>query len=131
MSLVAIKDTARAPAYAGFVLKQRPKVGKSVAVNLKRLMAHRRWSQVKLAHESGVSQTHISALLRGDSSCTVDTANALAEPFGLSGWHLQIPELPDDLVISPAIERLVQAYLHASSDGRNFLDAAADRELKR
>lgn len=131
MMLATIKDTARLTAYRSVVATHRPKTQDSVAANLRRLMAMVHWSQVKLAKESGVSQTHISAILRGDSSCTVETAEALAKAFGLKGWHLLIPNLPDELVSSPSLFRLVEAYIHSNAAGREFLDAAANRELKR
>jgi transcriptional regulator with XRE-family HTH domain len=131
MALELIKDTARVAAYAGVVSRQRPSTKDIVPNNLRRLMKLRDWSQVKLAQESGVSQTHISAILRGDSSCTVEMAEMLAKPFNLNGWHLLIKDLPDELVNSPSLNRLVEAYIGATHDGRDFLDAAVDRELKR
>jgi transcriptional regulator with XRE-family HTH domain len=131
MQLVAIKDTAKARPYPLVMTKARPSTKEILALNLKRLMGMRKWTQVKMAQESGVSQTHISAILRGDSSCTVETADALAKPFNLTGWHLLIARLPDNLVSSPSLNRLVEAYIDATEDGREFLDAAVDRELKR
>ncbi len=133
MQLGAIKDTARTHPYALVMTraKARPSTKDTVPGNLRRLMEVRHWSQVKLAQESGVSQTHISAILRGDSSCTVEMADMLAKPFNLNGWHLLIPNLPDELVNSPSLNRIVQAYIGANTDGREFLDAAVDRELKR
>lgn len=131
MMLATIKDTARAQAYCSVMASRRPKTQDSVAGNLRRLMTMVHWSQVRLAKESGVSQTHISAILRGDSSCTVETAESLAKAFGLKGWHLLIPNLPDELISSPSLSRLMDAYIHSDAAGRDFLDAAASRELKR
>jgi transcriptional regulator with XRE-family HTH domain len=110
---------------------KRPRTHDSVASNLRRLLALRDWSQVKLSHESGISQTHISAILRGESSATVEVAAALAKPFGLNGWHLLIPNLPDELLTSPSLSNLLNAYIDANQAGRDFLDAAAQREIKR
>jgi transcriptional regulator with XRE-family HTH domain len=127
------KDTARRTEYAfGMAIKRhRPPTQSSVAKNLRALMDSSGWNQSELARRSGVSQRHISDILSNRSNCTVPLANALATPFGLNGWHLLLPDLPTDLVASPAIARLVSAYINADADGREFMDAAAAREAKR
>lgn len=89
------------------------------------------WNQSELGRRSGVSQRHISDILKSHTQCTIPVANDLAAPFGLTGWHLLLPELPKDLVASPAIAKLVAAYIKADEAGREFLDAAAEREIKR
>lgn len=88
-------------------------------------------NQSELARRSGVSQRHISDIVNGLSECTDPIADALALPFGLKGWHLRLPNLKEDLVGSPAIAKLVEAYINADAAGREFLDAAAIREAKR
>lgn len=127
------KDTARTSRYAfGMATRrQRPITANSVAKNLKALMEGAGWNQTELARRSGVSQRHISDILNGHAHCTVPFANELAGPFNLHGWHLLLPDLPTDLVASPAIAKLVAAYINADEAGREFLDAAGERELKR
>jgi transcriptional regulator with XRE-family HTH domain len=128
------KDTARGKDYALCMAtkRQRPVIASSVATNLAVLlrMAMNN-NQSELARRSKVSQRHISDIINGRSECTGPIANMLAAPFGLKGWHLQLPNLPKDLVASPAIAKLVEAYISADEAGRDFLDAAANRELKR
>lgn len=124
MSLELVKDTARTPRYAGAMAKPRPKTTDSISTNLKRLMTARKWSQSELARLSGVSQTHIGGILRGESDCTVDMANQLAHPFGTTGWVLIMPNLPDELINSTSVQTLMDFYLGADADGREFLDAA-------
>ena len=87
-------------------------------------------SQRDLAAKSGVSQRQISNILSDATSCSVDTAQALAKAFGLEGWHLLVPNLPDELLSSPSLERLVRAYIGAPASAREFMDTLADRELK-
>ena len=127
------KDTARRTEYAfGMATKrQRPPTSSSVAKNLAMLMEAAGWNQSELGRRSEVSQRHISDILNGRSECTVPIASKLAAPFGLTGWHLLLPDLPKDLVASPAIAKLVSAYIHADEAGRTFMDAAAARETKR
>lgn len=133
IALVEGKDTARTSEYPfGMATRrQRPHTANSVAKNLKALMEGADWNQSELARRSGVSQRHISDILKGHTQCTIPVANDLAAPFGLTGWHLLLPDLPKDLVGSPAIARLVAAYIKADAAGREFLDAAGEREFKR
>jgi transcriptional regulator with XRE-family HTH domain len=88
-------------------------------------------NQSELARRSGVSQRHISDIVNGRTECTAPVMNDLAAPFGLKGWHLMLPNLSKDLIASPAIGKLVEAYINADEAGREFLDAAGERELKR
>lgn len=127
------KDTARTNEYAfGMAIKrQRPHTFNSVAKNLKALMDGAGMNQSELARQSGISQRHISDILKGNTQCTVPVTNSLAAPFGLTGWHLLLPDLPTDLVASPAIAKLVEAYIKADAAGREFLDAAGEREFRR
>lgn len=81
-------------------------------------------TQTELAKQSGVSQTHIGGILRKESSCTIEMADALAAPFGLTGWQLIMPNLPDDLVGSQALQRFFDTYIGTDDAGREFMDAA-------
>jgi len=128
------KDTARRTDYDfGMATKRhRPVIASSVSKNLRMLLdLTMDGNQSELARQSGVSQRHISDIINGRTECTYPIAAALAGPFGLEGWHLQLPGLPKDLVASPSIARLVAAYINADDAGREFMDAAAAREAKR
>lgn len=56
--------------------------------NLRRLMEQRGWSQPELSRRSGVSQTYIGKILRGESVPTVDKVEALAAAFKLDALEL-------------------------------------------
>jgi len=107
----------------------RPRTRETLARNLRVLMDRAEWSQRDLAAQSKVSQRQISNILSMTTSCSVETAEALAKPFGLQGWHLVLPNLPVDLVQSTSIARLVSAYIAAQGPSRAFMDSLADREL--
>lgn len=93
-------------------------------------MTIRDWTQVDLAGKSGVSQTMISSILRAQAGCSVETADALAHAFGLTGWHLLMPGLTEDLLKSKAVQRLLDSYVNASPEGQALIDAMAVRESK-
>jgi transcriptional regulator with XRE-family HTH domain len=127
------KDTARAYSYClGMPARSiTPEDQLPVfAANLSRLLERAGLNQTQLAEKSGVSQRHISALVRGESDCTLQVAEQLAKPFGLRGWQLMLPNLPIELVNSPRVLRLVETYLDASEEGRALLDAMAQRERR-
>jgi transcriptional regulator with XRE-family HTH domain len=71
----------------------------TVRLNLRRLMDQRGWNQVELARRSGVSQTMIGKVLRGESVPTVDTVEALANAFKLEALEfMREPGTAPDLV---------------------------------
>jgi len=126
MTLAAIKETARTCLYAFRMKVERLFSGNAVAANLTRLMERREWSQSELSRKSGVSQTHIGAIIRGETECSVEIAAKLAEPFGKTAWHLFIVDLPSDLLHSEDLTKLFATYLEASPVKRHLIDAAAD-----
>ena len=71
----------------------------TIRLNLKRLMDQRGWKQPELARRSGVSQTMIGKVLRGESVPTVDTVEALATAFKLDALEfMREPGTTPDLV---------------------------------
>lgn len=100
------------------------------ALNLARLMDRLGLNQSQLSRKTGVSQRHISALLRGESDCTLQIAEEIAKPFGLRGWQLMLPRMPDELIDSPRLSSLVESYIEASDEGRAVFDALAIRERR-
>lgn len=128
--LSLLRQTATQRLYRCYVAPKRPSTRETLAKNLKTLMTIRDWTQVQLAEKSGVSQTMISSILRQDSSCSVETADALAHAFGLTGWHLLMPGLNVDLLKSKAVQRLLESYLDATPEGQALIDAMAIRESK-
>lgn len=108
----------------------KPSTKEVFANNLRHLMKLADLNQTELAKKAGVSQKSISNILSGGQAPTIETAEKLAEPFGLKGWHLIMSGLPDDLISSPSIERLFSSYTNASSEGRKLIDMVAEREAK-
>lgn len=106
----------------------RPRTRDAISRNLKMLMAHADYSQRDLAAKSGVSQRQISNILSGATSCSIEVADALGKAFNLNGWQLMIHDLPEALVDSPSISRLVDSYIHASAAARLYMDEIAARE---
>lgn len=128
--LPLLRQTATQRLYRCYVAPARPNTRKTLANNLRTLMRIRDWTQVQLAEKSGVSQTMISSVLGEKSGCSVETADALAHAFGLTGWHLLMPNLTEDLLKSKAVQRLLESYVNATAEGQALIDAMAIRESK-
>lgn len=122
--LSLLRQTATQRLYRCYVAPKRTSTRDTLARNLKTLMTIRGWTQVQLAEKSGVSQTMISSILGAKSGCSVETADALGLAFGLTGWHLLMPGLTEDLLKSKAVQKLLESYIAESPEGRAFIDAA-------
>jgi transcriptional regulator with XRE-family HTH domain len=128
--LSLLRQTATQRLYRCYVAPKRPNTRETLAKNLRTLMTIRDWTQVDLAGKSGVSQTMISSVLNERSGCSIETADALAHAFGLTGWHLLMPGLTEDLLKSKAVQKLLETYVNATPEGQALIDAMAVRESK-
>lgn len=104
----------------------------TLATNLAHLMDKKDWSQKKLAEVSGVAQKTISNMLNagkpGIGASTLDKVEAVAKAFGLEGWHLLMPNLPDDIVDCKSLSQLVSDFLEAPPEGQTTISHTAHRE---
>lgn len=121
----------RKPLPLRFTLMARQSTRDNLVSNLRWLMQATNWNQVELAKRSTVSQKSISKILRGEMVPTIELADKLAAAFGLSGWHIIMPDLPRDLVGSTTIEKLFKDFVLSDDDGREMLLRMAAREAKR
>lgn len=106
----------------------RPKTRNALASKLKKLMEVEGMTQRDLAAVSGVSQTQIGNILRGTTSCSTETADALAKPFGMSGWQLTAAHIPANFRHSGSLNKLIAAYTNASDDLRKYIDSIVEHE---
>jgi transcriptional regulator with XRE-family HTH domain len=123
------KPTATRARQTGGMAVKRPATRQTLAENLAALMAQAGWNQVELSKRSGVSQRQISNILRQETGCSIEHADALARAFGLQGWHLIMPTLRRDLS-GGALEKLIDRYAAASAEGRAAIDRIAELESR-
>jgi len=127
------KDTARASAYAfrmaGEGEKQRTptRAMRNVAI----LMRWKGWNQSELGRRSGVSQRHISDLLRGHADCTTEVVEQLAAAFGIPGWQLMVSDVTEELLTGTDLKIVVDTFV-SNPRGRKLILGAVDmvRETK-
>ena len=105
----------------------RPNTRDSLAANLRLLMDMAHLDQPKLAKLSGVSQKTISNMVNRRTAPTLDKVEAVANAFGLTAWHLILPDLPKELVSGGRIEQMVSRYLHANPAERDYVDLILSR----
>ena len=101
-----------------------------LARNLSYLMKKNEVSERTLEKLSGVSQKQINNIRNEVHTPSLDTIEKIATVFGIAGWHMIMPELPESLLESPAIENLVKSYTKASEEGREVILKLAEREGK-
>lgn len=123
------KATATVFGHARGMSVKRPDTRATLARNLSLLMSQEGWNQVDLAKHSGVSQRQISNILRRETGCSVEHAEALARAFGLQGWHLIMPTLRQDLQAG-MVAKLIDHYAAASDAGRSAIDRVAELESR-
>jgi transcriptional regulator with XRE-family HTH domain len=108
----------------------RPLPKDSLVTNLRMLLAKTGMSVGELASKSGVSKRMIDYILAGERKATIPTAEKLAEPFGLSGWQLIMPNLPYELARNGKLDRLIDSYEHSNDATRGYVDSVLERERK-
>jgi transcriptional regulator with XRE-family HTH domain len=129
-TLIDVQNTAQCLQYAFVMAKPRPKTRNTLAHKLKALMDASEMTQRGLAAASGVSQRQISNIVRGENSPSIEVAEALARPFGLTGWQLISPNIPANYKHARPLNDLITAYTQASEEVRRYIDVIVERERK-
>lgn len=102
----------------------------NLARNIKFLMAKHGHSVPELAAKlkGRVSRSTLHYILNCEKIARIDTAEQIANVYGLSGWHLISPTLQEDLENSPTLSALVSNYMTASEEGKHHIEQVAERE---
>jgi transcriptional regulator with XRE-family HTH domain len=109
-------------------MKQKLMPREALARNVKHLMSIHNQSEEDLAKISGVSQKTINNVVNQRTATSLDNIEKLAAAWGLTGWQLIIPSLPDELIGSGRIAKIYQNYVGSSPDGRKHIEMVAERE---
>lgn len=100
----------------------------SLARNLRFLMDLEVLSEAAVAKRSKVSQKAINNILNGTSGGTLNSVDKIADAFGLTAWHLIMPNLPDELIAGKSIEKLYNSFITSDEAGREYTLHVAERE---
>lgn len=91
-------------------------------------MKLRDWKPAQVAKASGVSPRMVQYILDGDRTPSIEIADQLARAFGITGWQLIKPSLPEDLVSSNALSEVLDDFIAANPEGRELIRTIARRE---
>lgn len=135
MSSTIVRSAHKVSPHADYPLRmsERPLPSETLAANLAmlvELIPEKKKPLDWLAKKSGISKRMIQYILKCERTATVNTADQLAEPFGLTGWQLITPGLRADLVKNGRLERLVQNFYRSSEEGRDYISRVAEQEAK-
>lgn len=125
MMLETRKDTAKAYLYPVSMNQEQMPEPKPVGRNLAMLMRWKDWNQSDVSRKSGVSQRHISDILRGLSDPTTDIIEKLAESFAVQPWQMLMPDITEELLTSTDLRLIVETYISKPA-GRKLIDGAAE-----
>lgn len=113
-------------------MEKRPRTEDSLATNLRYLMKLRGWTEEEVSRRTRgrVSQKTINNILHKRYRVKSDTADDIAEAFGLAGWLLIMPNLVRDIESGGTIAKLIESYLDSSDEGKRLILNLAEREAK-
>lgn len=97
-----------------------------LARNLRLLLDRTGYSNKELARRSGVADGTIGGILRRAHMPGIDKVARIAKTFGLSTYHLLMPDFDPDLLRAGKFDYLYKAYRETTDDGRRVLEANAD-----
>jgi transcriptional regulator with XRE-family HTH domain len=134
MFYLAVKSPITfAPGYRQYMATRASKRGPTrhrISDNVAELMRLRGWSEYDLAKASGVSQKAINNIINRRTAANMDTADALAKPFGLDCWVLLIPNLKKHIAESPSLQQLVRHWISSAPAGQALISHVAEREAE-
>ncbi len=122
------KHVSQGFAYVRRMTNKRRYPAETLTDNLNRLMEATKWSNRHLAQLCGVSDRYIGMIRRGDVKPTIEIAEQIAAPFGLTGWQLIMPNLDIDIARTGRLARLVENYQKAPPKSRDYIDSVAERD---
>lgn len=101
-----------------------------MSVNVRALKERHGDSYRSLSKRSGVPRTTVERVVKGEGGITIETCNQIAAAYGLQGWQLMMKNLPEDMVESKSISKLIEGYFSSSPEGREHITRVAEREAK-
>lgn len=100
----------------------------TMIINLKMLMERTKMTTKQIALKSGISSRMIDYILSGERGATIETAEKIANVFGLTGWQLIMPSLPYDVAKSGALDQLIKDFSHCETVSQKYISSVAQRE---
>ena len=104
----------------------RPKPRVTLARNLKALLCASGMKSPEVAKAAGVDAKTMNNMLNGRYDPRPEKVDQVAAVFGLNGWQLLIPDLPEDMLRNGKLEQLIANYVSAGTEGRDSIHRVAE-----
>lgn len=110
--------------------KKRQSTQENFRENLRKLIALYGISQREVARRTNgqVSDRYVGMILKGDYVPTIEVAQHIGEAFGLTGWHMIMPDLPLELARTGKLEKLISGFANTPADTQAYIAAVIERE---
>lgn len=126
---VSSSNLLRSDSVSVFLMsKKRPHTAETLARKLNYLMEKHGYSERDMEQKSGVSAKTINNMRNAKHRSAVENVDKVAAVFGLAGWLLIIPDMPDDLMESKNLKNTLKNYAAAGAEGREAIERIAERE---
>jgi transcriptional regulator with XRE-family HTH domain len=109
---------------------KRPSTAETVVKNIKMLLDESGWKVPQLSKISGVPKRTIYSILSMDRVPGIDTTDDIARAFGLTGWHLLMPDLHYELAKSGKLAVLIDDFFKSSQTTQDYIADVLKRERK-
>ena len=111
-------------------MTNRPPISDTLSTNIQHLLDTTGLTLREVERRSGVTTRMLRYVLKKKRTPTAQVLDDIASAFGLTGWHLMIPNLPTDLAKSGRLEKLMENYAASSEPGRAYIDHIAEHEAR-
>lgn len=97
-------------------------------INLIALMEKTKIKPSELERRSGISRRMIGFLVDGERKPSVETAESIANAFGLTGWQMLLPNLINDMKKSRELNKLIDLFINSSDESQEYILRVAEKE---
>jgi transcriptional regulator with XRE-family HTH domain len=110
--------------------KKHPKTVVCFVKNLKYLLEITGMHKKELALKSGVTARYVDYLLNYDKYPSIEVAENIGQAFGLSGWHMILPDMDYELGRNGRLEELLKDYTGSSKVTQDFVSEVLHRKTQ-
>lgn len=110
------------------MMKKRPHTTETLARKLNYLMDKHGYSERDMEQKSGVSAKTVNNMRNAKHKPAVENVDKVAAVFGLPGWLLITPDIPDEIMDSQGLKNTLKNYAAADASGREAIERIAERE---
>jgi len=90
------------------------------------------WEELGRRSKGAISGKHIGRIAKDtDQSPTLDALDGIAKAMGVEPWESIVPGIQAEVIRDGSLQKIIETYLSADDEGREFLATVINRESKR